>query len=285
MNNCLIIDAGATKSACLLILNKKKIEWTIQGISPYFLNKNEIVQILEKELISKISTQYKNVEKIFYYGTGLSNPTNVQILKKSFYELFDKSVKLHFYTDILGACHATAGNNKGIVCILGTGSNLAIYNGKKIIQQRNGIGYILGDEGSGAYMGKQIIQYYLYDIFDNDLKEKFEKHGNINKEIILENVYKKPFANRYLASLTPFLSNNRGHFMIENIIEDSLNDFFIKHIIPFQHYHHLPIHFVGGIAFHFKDMLIQICNDYNLKLGNIFQSPITYLNKYYQHLS
>ena len=257
----------------------------MQGISPYFLNKNEIVDILAKELISKISNQYTKIEKIIYYGTGLSNPNNVQILKKSFYEIFNKSVKILFYTDILGACHATAGKNKGIVCILGTGSNVAIYNGKKIIQQRNGIGYILGDEGSGAYMGKQIIQYYLYDIFDQDLKQKLEKKCNINKDIILENVYKKPFANRYLASLTTFLSDNRGDYMIENIIEDSLNDFFIKHIIPLQQYHQLPIHFVGGVAFHFKDMLIQICSNYNLKIGNIIQTPINYLNKYYQQLS
>src|ERR687889_564403 len=122
---------------------------------------------------------------------------------------------------------------KRIVCILGTGSNSCYFNGKNIAKNSPGIGYILGDEGSGAYLGKKVVQYFMYKTFDEDLRYKFDLKYNTTAAEILENVYKKPLPNRYLASFALFLSENRGHYMIENIIEDGLNDFFYYHLCKY----------------------------------------------------
>ena len=137
-----------------------------------------------------------------------------------------------------------------------------------------GIGYILGDEGSGAYLGKKVIQHFLYGTFDEELQARFEKRFLTNANEILENVYKKPLANRYLASFAIFLAENRGHYMIENIIEDGLNDFFFTHIYKYRESWTLPINFIGSVAFGFKDVLQELCNTYELELGKVMKAPM-----------
>jgi len=144
-----------------------------------------------------------------------------------------------------------------------------------------GIGYVLGDEGSGAYLGKKVIQYYLYNTFDEDLNNRFEKRFNTTSIEILENVYKQPLANRYLASFAIFLAENRGHFMIENIIEDGLNDFFFTHLCKYRESWLLPINFIGSVAFGFKDVLKDLCHSYEFELGSILQKPMDGLIKYH----
>src|SRR4029450_9307812 len=155
--------------------------------------------------------------------------------------------------DLMAAARSTCGRQKGIACILGTGSNSCYYDGKKIVKNSPGLGYVLGDEGSGAYLGKKVLQYFLYNTFDEDLRARFDAYYVPAVPEILDNGYKKPMANRYLATVTMFLAENRGHFMIENIIEDGLNDFFFTHICKYKESWTLPVHFVGGVAFGFKD--------------------------------
>jgi N-acetylglucosamine kinase-like BadF-type ATPase len=150
------------------------------------------------------------------------------------------------------------------------------------VKNSPGLGYVLGDEGSGAYMGKKVIQYYLYNTFDEDLMERFKAKFNTNAVEILEAVYKKPLPNRYLASFAIFLAENRGHFMIENIIEDGLNDFFFNHVYKYRESWTMPIHFIGSIAFGFKDVLKDLCNSYELQLGRVLKNPMEGLIKYHQ---
>ena len=140
----------------------------------------------------------------------------------------------------------------------------------------------MGDEGSGAYLGKKVIQYSLYEIFEKDLKDKFEKKYNTSAAEILENVYQKPLPNRYLASYTMFLSENRGHYMIENIIEDGINDFFYNHISRYPESKRYPVHFTGSIAYHFKDVVLGLCEWYGMKAGNILKSPMDGLVEYHR---
>ncbi|HJY21717.1 MAG TPA: hypothetical protein VJ279_02460, partial [Hanamia sp.] len=155
------------------------------------------------------------------------------------------------------------------------------YNGKKIVKNSPGLGFILGDEGSGAYLGKKVIQHFLYHVFDDDLRTRFDARFITNDSEILEAVYKKPLPNRYLASFAIFLAENRGHYMIENIILDGLNDFFFTHIIKYKESAKLPVHFTGGIAFGFKDVIQQLCRNYDLQIGNVFRSPMEGLIKYH----
>jgi glucosamine kinase len=279
MATILIADSGSTKAEwCLLDGKKRKTIYT-QGISPYFLNTNQIQQLLEVELKKKMN----NIEpdEVYYYGTGCSNPENAKSVKQALKKTFGKAALL-VDTDLMGAAKALCGNEKGIACILGTGSNSCYYNGKKIIKNSPGLGFILGDEGSGAYMGKKIVQYYLYNTFDPDLMDRFNAKYNTDRVEILDAVYKHPLPNRYLAGFVPFLIENRGHFMIENIIEDAFNDFFFNHIYKYRESWTLPIHFIGSVAFGFKDVLKEMCDSYELQLGRVLKNPMDGLVKYHK---
>ncbi len=278
MSTKLIADSGATKCEWCLLQDGKKKTILTQGISPYFLNTVQIIELLQKELLPKLKGS--KINEVYFYGTGLSNANNVPIIKSAFKKLFPVA-KVEINTDILAAARALCGKQKGIACILGTGSNSCFYNGKKIIKNSPGLGYILGDEGSGAYLGKKVVQYYLYNTFDADLMSRFDAKFTTNKVEILENVYKQPLANRYLASFTVFLAENRGHYMIENIIEDGLNDFFFTHLYKFRESWIMPINFIGSVAFGFKDILKELCNTYELELGNVLKKPMDGLVKYH----
>jgi N-acetylglucosamine kinase-like BadF-type ATPase len=274
----LIADSGATKCEWCLLDNGKKKKFVTTGISPYFLNAEEIEQLLIKQLVPKLKDA--TIDEVHFYGTGLSNQNNVGILKKVLKKIFKKA-KISIETDLTAAARALCGKEKGMACILGTGSNSCFYNGKKIIKNSPGIGFILGDEGSGSYLGKKVIQYYLYQTFDEELMTSFEKRFLTSPMEILENVYKKPMANRYLASFAIFLAENRGHYMIENIIEDGLNDFFFTHIYKYKESWTHPINFIGSVAYGFKDILQELCNGYELELGTVMKAPMKGLIEYH----
>jgi len=279
MHSMLIADSGSTKTQwCLLSRGKMKMIST-QGISPYFLNDESLGAILGKELAPKTGTEQP--EEIFYYGTGCSNADNISLVKRGLKKIFPKA-KITVQHDLMGAARALCGDGKGIACILGTGSNSCYFNGKRIVKNNPGLGFILGDEGSGSHMGKKVIQHYLYNTFDAELIEKFESMYPVDASEILDNVYKRPLPNRYLAGYVFFLRENRGHYMIENIIEDSFNDFFFTHIYKYRESWTLPINFVGSIAHGFKDVLARMCADFELTLGTVIKDPMDGLIHYHK---
>jgi Predicted N-acetylglucosamine kinase len=274
----LIADSGATKAEWCLLKGNRKQHFFTQGISPYFLNGQQVKDLLLKELIPLIKKV--KVDEIFYYGTGCANPANAKIIKKAISQVFENAA-VNVDHDLSGAAKALCGNEKGIACILGTGSNSCYYNGKRIVKNSPGLGYVLGDEGSGAYLGKKVLQYYLYKTFDEDLEARFDAKYVTSKSEILENVYKKPLPNRYLASFTLFLAENRGHYMIENIIEDGLNDFFFNHLCKYKETWTMPVSFVGSVAHGFKDVLQELCHSYEFELGKILKNPMEGLVLYH----
>ncbi len=277
-NNFIIADSGATKCQWTIVQQNKKKTITTIGISPYFLNTDEIVQIIQKAFDKKVDCNA--IKDVYFYGTGLTNPSNVLILKKALKTLFTKA-SLDIQTDLMAIARAACMDQKGVACILGTGSNAGFYNGKKIIKNSPGLGYVLGDEGSGTYLGKKVLQYYLYKTFDEDLMNAFEQKYNLDKSTILNKVYKEPLANRYIAQFTQFLVENRGHYMIENIIEDGLNDFFFTHLNKLNESWLYPIHFVGSVAYGFKDVLKQLAHTYEFELGKIMKTPMEGLLAYH----
>lgn len=276
----LLADSGATKCEWCVV-DKGKVKKTVftLGISPYFLNTDQIEELIRRDLFPEIS-RYK-LEAIYYYGTGCKNPANRKSVQKAIQRVFPgQPVEVNH--DLMGAARAVCQRGKGIACILGTGSNSCYYDGKKIVKNSPGLGYVLGDEGSGAYLGKKVIQYYLYKTFDEELAYRFEDKFKMKDVDILDRVYKQPLPNRFLASFTLFLADNRGHYMIENIIEDGLNDFFFQHVIKYKESWNYPIHFVGGVAFGFRDVVSDLCSSYELELGKILQHPIEGLIQYHQ---
>jgi N-acetylglucosamine kinase-like BadF-type ATPase len=274
----LIADSGSTKTEWCLLKGNTKIMFTSHGMSPYFINGVEMENIIRQEVLPFLKRS--RVDKLFYYGTGCTSAANAKMVKKALKNCFP-AASLFVDTDIAGAAKALCGNEKGIACILGTGSGSCYYNGRRIVKNSPGLGFILGDEGSGAYLGKKVIQHYLYNTFDEDLRSRFDAKFVTNASEILNAVYKHALPNRYLASFAIFLAENRGHYMIENIIEDGLNDFFYTHIYKFSESRKLPVHFTGGIAFGFKDILIQMCKSYQLQHGNILKNPMEGLIKYH----
>lgn len=276
--NILIADSGSTKCEwCLLANGKKKVIYT-QGISPYFLNALQIEGLLNKELVPKL--KQAEIDQVFYYGTGLASTENVKLLKKILKKVFIHA-EVEATEDMSAAARALCGKQKGIACILGTGSNSCYFDGKKIVNGIPGLGYILGDEGSGAYLGKKVLQYYLYRTFDEELRYRFDAKYVTNRSEILENIYKKPLPNRYLASFAIFLAENRGHYMVENIIEDGLNDFFFMHLCKYKEIWKHPVHFTGGVAYGFRDVIKELCNTYEFQLGTILQKPMEGLVKFH----
>jgi N-acetylglucosamine kinase-like BadF-type ATPase len=279
MPTYLIVDSGSTKTNwCFLRNGQKPVFFKTPGINPFLQGKNDIAQMLEREL--KWNHSKYEVDKINYYGAGASSADNKKTLAKI--------LKHHFYTknvevqsDLMAAARALCGDKKGIVCILGTGSSSCYYDGKKIKEQLPSLGYIAGDEGSGNYMGKRILQYYTYGTFDTELRMAFEmRFGNDVKEIIRK-LYAEPYPNRYLASFVPLLKENRGHYMVENIIEDCLNDFFHSSILKYRESWNLPLYFSGSVAHEFRDVIKNLCNQYELEIGQVEKDPMKGLIKYY----
>ena len=274
----LIADGGSTKTEWCLLSGKKKVLINSQGMSPYFINEFQMESIIKTEVLPALKKTL--IDEIYYYGTGCTSPVNARLVKKVLHRIFPEA-SVNIESDITGAAKALCGNEKGIACILGTGSSACYYNGKRIVKNSPGLGFILGDEGSGAYLGKKVIQYFLYNTFDEDLRARFDAKFITNASEILDAVYKQPLANRYLASYAIFLAENRGHYMVENIIEDAFNDFFYRHVIKFSESWKLPVNFAGGIAYGFKDILVEMCNSYQLQLGNVLRNPMEGLIKYH----
>ena len=276
----LIADSGSTKAEWCLVKNKKKQTIFTQGISPYFLSTSQIADLIKNELSPQIHRV--KIDEIHYYGTGCANPNNAKSVKIALQQVFPDATKVLVNHDLMAAARALCKHEKGIACILGTGSNSCYYNGKTIVKNSPGLGYVLGDEASGAYLGKKVIQYYLYKTFDDDLMARFDASYVTNAAEILENVYKKPMPNRYLAGFTMFLAENRGHYMIENIIEDGINDFFFTHLCKYKEAWNLPINFVGSVANGFKDVLLELCQSYEFELGTVLKNPMEGLVEYHQ---
>ncbi len=270
-HNILIADSGSTKTDWCLLTQGKKKNLQTQGINPYFHQENEILHIFRNEL--KIRPEKQNIDEIHFYGAGIGSNDNKKRIEKSLRSYFGiKKVAVH--SDMLAAARASCQHEKGIACILGTGSNTAFFDGKKIGFKTPTLGYVLGDEGGGTHLGKKILQYALHGIFDKDLQEKFSEMFDTDKDLILDNLYRKPLPNRYLAGFARFVFAHRGHYMIENIAEDCLNDLFIHHLLRYPQAHKVPVHFTGSVAFYLSDILENLCSQYDMRFGSVMQKPM-----------
>lgn len=275
MSTILIAESGATKTDWVLLKKGKAQHFKSSGINPYLQTAADIRTCLESEL--KLG---KTVDKVFFYGAGISTRDNKQLVKQALKPYFGtKDIEVE--SDMLAAARGLSNDKKGIICILGTGCNACYYDGNKIKDQQPSLGYIAGDEGSGNHMGKRILQYYAYNTFDTELKMYFEQQFGNSIPDILEKLYREPFPNRYLASFVKLLAENRGHFMVENIIEDCLNDFFHHHLFKYRQSWKHPIYFTGSIAYVFSDVIESLCHQYELELGRILQNPLQGLVQYH----
>lgn len=280
MSSILIADSGSSKTDwCLIGAKKKTRHFQTSGLNPFFRSEDDCHKLLSEEL--KINPAKEDISKIVFYGAGVKNKTQSDFINKILRKHFGtKATEAH--SDMLGAARATSGTEKGICCILGTGSNSCYYNGKKIVTQNPSLGFIIGDEGSGTYLGKKVLQYFFYNTFDEDLKAAFRHKYGDDLSDILHKIYKDPLANRYLASFTQFLIEQRGHFMVENIIEDAFIDFYQRHILKYRESWKYPINFIGTVAYEFRDIIHSLHEQYGLDTGTILKSPAEGLIKFHK---
>jgi N-acetylglucosamine kinase-like BadF-type ATPase len=278
----LIVESGSTKTDwCLLRKNKKPVYHTTSGINPYLQSPESILEMLQLEM--PVGHLKHAPAQICYYGAGAVSKLKQQEISTILKQHFGVT-KVEVNGDMMAAARALCGDKKGIVCILGTGSASCYYDGKKIKDRQPSLGYIAGDEGSGNYLGKRILQYYTYNTFDTELRMDFEMRFGNDLEQIINKLYHEPYPNRYLASFVALLIENRGHYMVENIIEDCLNDFFQVSILKYRQSWKKPLYFTGSVAFLFSDIINSLCHQYELEPGKIEQSPMEGLVKYHKAL-
>ena len=278
----LIADSGSTKTDWCLCDNGLVIQHIqTQGINPYHQPEEVIEQVLIDELLPQLTLQgdASSPLTVIFYGAGCANATACKRVEEAIGKVLGVT-DITVYSDLLGAARALCGHEEGIACVLGTGSNSCLYDGEKIVSNIPPLGYILGDEGSSAVLGRRLVGDCLKNQLPEALREEFLAEYGLTQEIILEKVYRQPLANRFLASLTPFLSKHRDVPEIHHLLVDSFIDFFVRNVKQYRR-PWLPIHFVGSIANAFSTELKEAAESLGMELGSILKSPMEGLVKFH----
>lgn len=273
----LIADSGSTKTNWSLVENGKTIHSVLtKGINPFFQTEQEIADELDASLVPEIGG--RTLQAVVFYGAGCI-PEKQPIVKSAIANVLSAG-SIEVNTDLLAAAHAVCGNEAGIVCILGTGSNSCYYDGKAITAHVSPLGFILGDEGSGAVLGKMLVGDVLKNQLPERLKEKFLKQYALTMPEIIDRVYRKPFPNRFLAGLSPFLLEHIDEPQVRAIVENGFRAFFSRNVAQYD-YKANEVHFVGSIAYYYRDILKEIAEEYTVRLGKILHHPMAGLIAYH----
>ena len=275
----LIADCGSTKTDWVLHdSNSIVARVKTQGLNPTLQGSEEIYNILKEELTDKISSDAPDT--IYFYGAGCAYEGANERMRTALSKIFITK-KIEINSDLLAAARALCGHEEGIACILGTGSNSCLFNGKKIVENTPSLGYILGDEGSGAYLGRQLVSDCIKKQLPATICKKFLTQYNLTVAGILERVYHEPLPNRYLASFAPFLAENRNNAEIKALLKHCFTLFFQRNTMIYRR-SWLPIHIVGGIGITFANELKETAESLGLSIGNIVESPMNGLIEYHK---
>lgn len=278
----LLIESGSTKTNWRLIKDatSKPLDFFSDGINPHY-ETIESIKISQSSIINQLKMEVE-INQVFYFGTGISSPDSSEKIKHwllGSLPINHISVK----DDLLGSAIASMGEESGIIGILGTGSNSGYFSGEKIEYQIPTLGFWLGDEGSGAYLGKKLLVEYFKDKLPNELKIKFEnKYGIITRENILNHSYSLPYPNRWFASFSKFLFDNRKNPYIFHLIKGSFDDYLNEYILKYPESKNQKIHFIGSIAFYYSDILKICLRENNLSLGIISENAMPGLSLFYK---
>lgn len=276
----LIADSGSTKTHWKLIDGQSARDIHTTGISPFYLNEAQIVALLKKELLPEIKASA--IDTVYFYGTGVSQADKVAIIKNSLQQIFPKA-KLQIEHDLLAAARAACGNKPGITCILGTGSNTCLYDGSQIVDNVPSLGFLLGDEGSGANLGRLLLKAYYYRDLPTDLKQKLEAWHDMTKAQVLNDIYHADKPNEATARFARFVMDHLSHPYIEAMCRAEILNFLQTNVLKYNNHQHLPIHFVGSIAFLSKGLITEILNTLQLQPGCFLKEPMDNLIEYHTH--
>ena len=274
----LIADSGSTKTHWSLVkADGHCTHHYTQGINPFFQTEEEIAELLQTGLLPELVGN--EMDEIYFFGAGCVGSNQVNRVWTAFSNVF-RCGKIEIDSDLMGAAKALCGDEPGIACILGTGSNSCFYDGVKIAQQVSPLGFIIGDEGSGAVLGKRLVADCLKNQLPEEMKKRFLARFNLTSVQIVENVYRKPFPNRFLASLSVFLKENIEEPAIYRIVYEGFTDFFKRNVFQYdcQSY---KVNVAGSVGFYYQDVLLKVAGDMSVRLGKIIQAPMDGLINYY----
>ena len=269
-NNILIADSGSTKTHWALIANDGNVQHiSTAGINPLYQEASEI-----SSMLSTSDIEWGSIEHIYFYGAGCIGGKANETITTALQSIAPQAI-ITIQSDLMAACHALLGNRAGIACILGTGANSCCFDGEKIVANTPPLGFILGDEGSGAYIGKRLLSDALKGILPTDISQKLMQWIGIGYAEIINKVYKQPYPNRFLASLTHFAADNIDRDEIHNIVLEAFVTFIDRNLMRYDaDMLAQPINFVGSVAFNFEYILAEAIEMCGLQIGNVEQNPI-----------
>ncbi|MBR6981639.1 MAG: ATPase [Prevotella sp.] len=268
----LIADSGSTKTDwCLAQGGEVVARMATQGINPFYQSDEEITRILQDELMSQWPEAVEDAHDVFFYGAGV-RPEMAARMKRLVGDT-TRAAYVEAHGDLLGAARALFGKNEGIACILGTGANSGLYDGTRIVQNTPPLGFILGDEGSGAVMGKRFVADLCKGLMPEGLMQEFKDATHQDVADIINAVYRQPLPNRYLASTTRFIHQHLNVEQVNNLVVDNFRDFFRRNLVQYQR-RDLPVKVIGSIAFHFREQLACAAEMEGFALNGVEQGPM-----------
>lgn len=268
----LVADSGSSRSDWMLQLpDSKPLSFSTKGLNPFFVSEKEIANTMSD--VQEIIPYINEIHELYFFGAGCSTPDRRELVSNALSQIFPSSY-ISVESDLLGSAYATFGENKGLISNLGTGSDISFYDGEILSASVHGNGYVLGDEGSGAWFGKQLITDYLYETMPRDLMRIFKEAHPISKDIIIKNVYQRDRPNAYLASFAKFMGDNRAHPYIDTLLKNGFDEFVRTNIMTYPNFWDYECHFVGQIAYHFDLHLREVCSLHGVKIGTILKNPI-----------
>lgn len=274
----LIADSGSTKTDWCIVLNDtliKRIE--TKGINPFFQSEEEIRQALTASLLPQLPEGTFN--SVHFYGAGCTLE-KAPVLRRAIADSLPVVGNIKAHSDMLAAARGLCGYDAGIACILGTGSNSCFYDGREIVSNISPLGFILGDEGSGAVLGKLLVGDVLKNQLPPAIKEAFLKEFDLTAPEIIDRVYRQPFPNRFLASLSPFIARHLEEPALRALVFNSFTAFLRRNVMQYD-YEHYTVHFIGSVAHCYKEILQEAAQETGVRIGKILQSPMEGLIEYH----
>lgn len=274
----LIVDSGSTKTDWCVILDNTPIKRIgTKGLNPFFQSEEEIQQELTHSLLPQLPEG--TIDSVYFYGAGCT-PEKAPTLRRAIADSLPVVGNIKAYSDMLAAARGLCGREAGITCILGTGSNSCFYDGKEIVNHISPLGFILGDEGSGAVLGKLLVGDILKNQLSPTIKEVFLKQFDLTVPEIIDRVYRQPFPNRFLASLSPFIAQHLEEPGIRQLVLGSFIAFLRRNVMQYD-YTQYPAHFIGSVAHCYKEILQEAAQETGIRIGKILQSPMEGLIQYH----
>ncbi|MDO9634859.1 MAG: ATPase [Paludibacter sp.] len=274
----LLADGGSTKvDWCLVDHGVLKKRVFTKGANPFHRTTEDISNEISLSLVPELKNDI--IDSVYFYGAGCAFPEKNELIKSAIADNIHAG-NIQIDSDLLGTAVGLWGDKPGIACILGTGSNSCFYDGKRIVQHVSPLGFMLGDEGSGAVLGRLFMGSCLKNQFSPAIKEDFLKYINLSVAQILEKVYKQSMPSRFMASVCPFIKDNLHEPSIHDLVYNAFEDFFRKNVMQYDYKNH-QVSFAGSVAFHFQDVLREVASSLHIEIAEIVQSPMDGLIKYY----